>query len=103
MPIRTPTTAERLRLRRTPFLELSPLLTSSYELPVSTAPPKPGREERKRPHTKKYQESRAMDEIAEIEICDTKGVYTKPTVTSSYVSIDSYPMLRYLQIGGAAI
>jgi len=63
-------------------------------LPVSTAPPKPGREERKRPHTKKYQESRAMDEIAEIEICDTKGVYTKPTVTSSYVSIDSCPMLE---------
>ena len=63
--IRTPTTAERPRLRRTPSPEASPLPASAYELPTSTAPPKLGREKRKRPHTKKYQESRAMGEIAE--------------------------------------
>src|SRR5882757_9824233 len=55
LPIRTPTTTERPRRRKTPSPEPSPepspLPTSAYELPTSTAPPKLGREKRKRVHT----------------------------------------------------
>ncbi len=63
LPIRTPTTAERPRWRRTPSPELSP--EPIYELPVSTAPPKLGREKRKRVHTARYQEARNQGLIDE--------------------------------------
>src|ERR1700742_1839820 len=65
LPIRTPTTAERPRPRRTPSPDTPPLPPSAYELPTSTAPPRLGREKRKRLHTRRYEESKAMGEIAE--------------------------------------
>jgi hypothetical protein len=65
LPIRTPTTAERPRPRRTPSPDASPLQASAYELPTSTAPPRLGREKRRRVHTKRYEESKAAGEIAE--------------------------------------
>ena len=61
----TPTTPERPRPRRTPTLEASPLPASTYQAPSSTAPPALGRGKRKKPHTRKYAESRAQGEIAE--------------------------------------
>jgi len=69
LPIRTPTTTERPRRRKTPSPEPSPepspLPTSAYELPTSTAPPKLGREKRKRVHTARYQEAKETGQIAE--------------------------------------
>ena len=65
LPIRTPTTAERPRNRRTPSPDTSPLQASEYELPTSTAPPRLGREKRKRVHTRRYEESKTAGEIAE--------------------------------------
>jgi hypothetical protein len=65
LPIRTPATPERPRPRRTPTPEDSPLQASAFEAPAFTAPPKLGREKRKRPHTRKYQESRAQGDILE--------------------------------------
>ena len=65
LPIRSPATPGRPRPRRTPTPEGSPLPVSTFELPASTAPPKLGGEKRKRPHTRKYQESRAAGIIAE--------------------------------------
>ena len=65
--IRTPTTIERPRPRPRPVLSPeSPYLPlSEYDLPASTAPPRLGREKRKRNHTAKYLESRAQGEIGE--------------------------------------
>ena len=63
LPIRTPPTAQRPRLRRHSSLETSP--TSLYELPTSTAPAKLGRSKRKRIHTARYKESKASGLIPE--------------------------------------
>ena len=65
LPIRTPTTAERPRPRRTPSSDASPLHPSAYELPTSTAPPRLGGEKRRRVHTRRYKESVATGEITE--------------------------------------
>jgi len=63
--IGSPATPERPRPRRTPTPEASPLPTSAYDLPTSTAPPRLGGEKRRRAHTKKYAEARAAGLIAE--------------------------------------
>jgi hypothetical protein len=72
LPIRTPTTTERPRRRQISLSSESPEpsepefpVGTEYEQPASTAPPKLGAGKRKRVHTKRYNEARAMGDIAE--------------------------------------
>ena len=65
LPIRTPTTAERSRPRRTPSPEPPSPSVSEFEPPASTAPSRIGTDKRKRTQTKKYQEAKATGLLPE--------------------------------------